>query len=40
MPDLQSTVATLREGELLFSLKEKKENMKSFEFKGGGREPS
>lgn len=40
MPDLQSTVTALREGELLFSLKEKKENMKSFEFKGGGREPS
>ena len=40
MPDLQSTVIALREGELLFSLKEKKENMKGFEFEGGGRETS
>lgn len=40
MPDPQSTVIALREGELLFSLKEEKENRKSFEFEGGGRETS
>lgn len=40
MPDLQSTVTALREGEQLLSLKEKKVNVESCEFEGGGRGPS